>query len=239
MIVFVDIEHPDGHGRSYGEAMLAARTRITYRLEDVSGRHCHLVRYDRVDRGLLDHLGATAVFVSGNSVDPEHYPADALDRFLDLLREIDLPLFGFCGGFQWLALALGADVVPLDAARLPDPDDPRLVTLDDGRPFEHGYHPVTHTPGSEAHPLLRGLGDAPVYRHAHGLHVPTPPSGFVNLASTDATPVQLVAHEYRPVVGSQFHPEYWTDEHPAGRSLIENFLDWAGVSRRSAPAGPA
>jgi gamma-glutamyl-gamma-aminobutyrate hydrolase PuuD len=31
------------------------------------------------------------------------------------------------------------------------------------------------------------------------------------------------------MVGTQFHPEYWTDEHPAGRTLIANFLTWAGL----------
>jgi gamma-glutamyl-gamma-aminobutyrate hydrolase PuuD len=32
-----------------------------------------------------------------------------------------------------------------------------------------------------------------------------------------------------PIVGTQFHPEYWTDEHPAGKILIENFCRWAGL----------
>ena len=49
------------------------------------------------------------------------------------------------------------------------------------------------------------------------------------MASTRATPVQLAVHEERRIVGAQFHPEYWNDEHPDGRTLIANFLRWAGI----------
>ena len=77
MLVFVDFEHASAHERKHGERILAARTRLTYRLEDLAGMHCHLVRYDRIDQHLLDTLGATAIFVSGNSVSPHDYDADS------------------------------------------------------------------------------------------------------------------------------------------------------------------
>jgi len=229
MLVFVDYEHEDGHAGEHGERMLAARTRITYRLEDLAGRRCHLVRYDRIDADLLEAIDATAIFISGNSKDPDHYEVERLEPVMAILREAALPVFGFCGGFQLLALALGADVVPI-RRRSGSDDDPTVVTLPDGRPFEFGFHPIDIDPGAVDHPLLRGLGDRPVVRHAHGLEVPTPPAGFVVMASTPTTTVQLAVHEGRRIVGTQFHPEYWTDEHPAGRTLIANFLRWAGVA---------
>ncbi|MEL7207591.1 MAG: hypothetical protein AAGK32_05070, partial [Actinomycetota bacterium] len=64
-----------------------------------------------------------------------------------------------------------------------------------------------------------------------GLHVPVPPAGFTVVASTPTTPVQLAIDDDRRMVGAQFHPEYWTEEHPAGRTLITNFLRWAGIDR--------
>jgi GMP synthase-like glutamine amidotransferase len=229
MIVFVDYEHIDGHDRSYGQKMLAARTWITYRLEDLAGTHCHLVRYDRIDQAFLDAIGATAIFISGNSVAPDDYTPDALAGIHEILRETELPVFGFCGGFQLIAQALGAEVVAL-----PDSDeasgDPTVITTEDGRPFEYGYHPVELAADHADHPLLAGLGPHPVVRHAHGLHVPQLPDGFTNLASTAATPVQMAIHEGRRIVGTQFHPEYWTEEHPAGRTVIANFLAWSGWS---------
>jgi len=239
MLVFVDYEHADGYLDVHGDQMLAARTRITYRLEDVAGRHCHLVRYDRVDEGLLRTLQASAIFISGNSRDPDDYDPDLVAPVHALLRETELPIFGFCGGFQLIAQAFGADIVPItgDSGQRDDPmvvrlDDPMVVRLDDGRPFEYGYHPIDVAPVASRHPLVAGLGRRPVFRHAHGLHVPNPPEGFETMASTATTPVQLAVHDQRRIVGTQFHPEYWTDEHPAGRTLIANFLAWSGVRAR-------
>lgn len=229
MIVFVDYEHADGHSQAYGQKMLAARTWITYRLEDVADAHCHLVRYDRIDQALLDTIGATAIFISGNSVAPGDYDPDALGPIHAILRDTELPVFGFCGGFQLIAQALGADVVAL-----PDyeeiGDDPTVITTEDDRAFEYGYHPVDLVADHADHPLLAGLGEHPVVRHAHGLHVPGLPDGFTKLASTPATPVQMAVHDDRRIVGTQFHPEYWTDDDPAGRTLIANFLAWSGRS---------
>jgi GMP synthase (glutamine-hydrolysing) len=227
MIVFVDFEHASGRHGKHATDMLAARTRITYRLEDLAQQHCHLVRYDRLDEELLRTLDARAIFVSGNSVTPDAYEPSALEPLLAIIRDTPLPVFGFCGGFQAVALAWGADVVPLTSADA-DPDDDTVLTLDDGRVFEVGYHPIALR-DSASHPLTADLGGA-VMRHAHALHVPTLPDGFVNLASTDSTRHQLAVHDERRIVATQFHPEYWTDEHPAGRTLIANFLTWSGVA---------
>ena len=229
MLVFVDYEHADGFEREHGPKVLAGRTSITYRLEDLAGTHCHLVRYDRVDQALLDKIGATAIFISGNSFAPDDYDPHALEPIHAIIRETELPLFGFCGGFQLIAQALGADIVALPASDGPS-DDPSLVTTKDGRPFEFGYHPVELSVENSGHPLLAGLGKQPIFRHAHGLHVPELPDGFANLASTAATPIQMAVHDERPMVGTQFHPEYWTEEHPDGRTVIANFLAWSGWS---------
>jgi GMP synthase (glutamine-hydrolysing) len=229
MLVFVDYEHSSGWSRTYGERVQAARTWITYRLEDLSGMPCHLVRYDRISQPLLDQLDAKAIFISGNSIDPAAYAPADLEPIHTILRETPLPVFGFCGGFQLVAQALGAKVVPLD----PRPEvveHHTVITMDDGAPFEFGYHPIDLSSASVSHPLLAGISDQAVFRHAHGLHVPSAPTGFEELASTAVTPIQMAAHTERKIVGTQFHPEYWTDEHSAGQRMISNFLSWAGVA---------
>ncbi len=225
MLLFIDYEHADRYGTKFGSRIQAARTWITYRLEDLSGRHCMLVRYDRVTPELVAKLGARALFISGNSADPSQYEPALIQPLHSLVRESGLPVFGFCGGFQLLAEALGSDVVPLDVGVDPVETD-TLVKFDGDRFGEVGYHEIELL-GS--HPLVEGLGPAPVFRHAHGLHVPDPPGGFEVLARTEITPVQLAVDDDRRLVGTQFHPEYWTDEHPAGQTLIENFLRWADL----------
>jgi GMP synthase-like glutamine amidotransferase len=57
------------------------------------------------------------------------------------------------------------------------------------------------------------------------------PDGFVNLARTGVTEHQMMAHTDLPLVGTQFHPEYWTREHVSGARLIENFCASAGIPR--------
>lgn len=251
MLVFVDYEHADCDG-GWIQAIQAARTWITYRLEDLSGLHCMLVRYDRISENLLDRLDARAIFISGQASDPSRYRPEDLAPLQRIVKTSGLPVFGFCGGWQFLAQTLGADLVPIEVDEA-QAETEIVMQWSDG-PAEFGYHPVSievddgglegspiagggtgngpvDVAGRPAggHPLLAGLGPAPVFRHAHALHVPEVPDGFDVVASTPLTPVQMAVDGERRLVGTQFHPEYWTEEHPAGRTLIANFLTWSGV----------
>lgn len=230
MIVFVDYEHADGRTTAWGEKVLAARTWITYRLEDISGRPCHLVRYDRVDADLLDRLGAEAMFISGNGTDPSRYDQESLAPLRSIIAESRLPIFGFCGGFQCIAETLSVPLTPIDVDATTPTELLRPFGTDaDGnvKQGEAGYHPITL---SADHPLLAGIEPLPVVRHAHYLQVPHLPDGFRQLASSPVTPIQMAASDERLMAGTQFHPEYYTDEHPVGRKMIENFLRWADLT---------
>ncbi len=229
MILFVDYEHADGRTSDWGEKVLAARTWITYRLEDISGLPCHLVRYDRIDVELLHRLDAKAVFISGNGTDPASYDQQALDPLRSIIREATLPIFGFCGGFQCISEALGVPLTPITVNEATPPQLLRPFGTDaagNEKQGEAGYHAVTL---DADHQLLAGIDTAPVFRHAHYLQVPALPDGFQTLASSQVTPIQMAVSDERRTVGTQFHPEYYTDEHPAGRTLIENFLRWSSL----------
>jgi hypothetical protein len=60
MIVFVDNEHEKGYESAWGEKLLAARTRIKYRLEDISGEPCLIVRYNHITPDFLRSAPSTA-----------------------------------------------------------------------------------------------------------------------------------------------------------------------------------
>lgn len=211
MILFVDTEpRHDREDRPVSEFLDAARTRLTYKLEDLAGVPVHLVRYTKLTPDLFAQLEIEAVFISGNSAAPGDYGAEAEPLF-ELIRAAQRPTFGFCGGHQLVARALGVD-------------SQRLVDDDGGPGLESGYLPVQLT---AEHELTAGLGVAPVFRQYHSWHVPTVPAGFVNLAESDLSPIQLMVDEDRRIVTTQFHPEYWTRKHPAGRELISAFLRWA------------
>ena len=225
MIVFVDYEHADRYQNGGGQNIQAARTWISYRLEDLSGQPCLLVRWDHISPELLASIDAKAIFISGNGSKPTLYTPAALAPLYGILHASNLPVFGFCGGFQCLSQALGAEMTLLDIAADAEETD-MIKKFPTGHFGEVGYHPIELL---GEHPLLDGLGDAPIFRHAHGLHIPEPPAGFQTLARTAITPVQLAVSDERRMIGTQFHPEYWTDEHPAGKTLISNFLRWAEI----------
>ena len=113
MLIFVDYEHAEMYEKPDMEWLLAARARITYRLEDVSGMPCMLVRYNRISTDLLERLGVRAIFISGQGTDPDRYDPAETAAFAEIIRTSGLPIFGFCGGWQFAATALGASLEPI------------------------------------------------------------------------------------------------------------------------------
>ena len=224
VILYVDNEHASTFERA-GDWLLAARTRITYRLGDLAGDVCLLARYGDVDIDLIERHGIRAMFISGHGAPPEAYDEREREGLREIIRRGDLPVFGFCGGLQFIADAL--DVAPVRMGRVPDGAADPHPDYEPGWITELGYEPVRLVGD---HPLHDGLGATPVFRHAHSYHLPSLPDGFVRLAETDPCPIQLAAHEERPLAGAQFHPEYWTTDNPDGGRLIHNFLRWAGVT---------
>lgn len=225
MILFVDNEHKLGYDKPWGEKLQAARTRIKYRLEDITGDICLMVRYPHATPELIKKYEIRAIFISGNST--KHTLYDEADRIglRTILRDRQLPIFGFCGGFQLMGETYG---VPLELIGPLDPgeEDPFPEGSNPGMKKEFGYEPVRIV---KQHLLLAGLDEAPIVRHAHSWELKAIPEGFDVLAETDTTPIQMMVHRELPLAGTQFHPEYYTDEHPAGRIMIENFCKIAGL----------
>ena len=224
MILFVDNEHASGYKQSWGEFILAARTRITYRLEDITGDTCLLQRYNNVDPDLIDRYAIRAMFISGSGTDKDEYDSAEQEGLREVIRQSTVPIFGFCGGFQVLAETLGAPLERIGEipGGVADPD-PDYVP---GWLKEVGYMPVEL---ASEHELAAGLGEAPVFRQHHNWEIKDLPEGFSNHARSAITEYQMVAHDGLRIMGTQFHPEYYTDEYPAGRVLIENFCRWSGI----------
>ncbi|MFT6762390.1 MAG: GMP synthase-like glutamine amidotransferase [Candidatus Aldehydirespiratoraceae bacterium] len=226
MILFVDYEHASSRGTEWGREIMRLRTEINYKLEDLAGEHCMLVRYDRITDDLVAQLDPTAMFISGNGTNPNRYLESELEASTRLIRSRSVPTFGLCGGFQLMAIAFGVPLTLLGPPRGGEDDQAAA----DASPFasasvtEIGYAPVELL---GEHRLFEGLGDDPVFRHAHMFQVADLPGGFTTVARTELTELQMVVDNEHRMVGAQFHPESWTDEHPAGERLIQNFLDWA------------
>lgn len=156
----------------------------------------------------FDGVGADAVILSG-SFDPwaMHEP-EALGRLRDVVRTYDGPVLGICAGMQLQVEFAGGSVVAAE------------------RGTEIGFGTVDVVDDSD---LFRGLGPRiDVFEH-HTDEVASLPEGFRVLASSATCAVEAIAARDRPWWGTQFHPERWSSEHPAGETILRNFLALAGI----------
>ncbi|MBE7470457.1 MAG: gamma-glutamyl-gamma-aminobutyrate hydrolase family protein [Anaerolineales bacterium] len=225
MLVYVDLEHQRLQQQpELWEESLARRLKHKYRLEELSGDLCLMVRYDRLNPNLLRELQARAVIVSGCHTDFERYSADSLTGLRAVYREAAQPVLGLCAGMQLLAEAYGAEIGPLGPLA-PGEADPYQGAYLSGVKQERGFMPVKV---NNTHRLFAGLPAQPTFFQAHYWEVKALPASFRALAETDLCRVQAIAHRDLPLFGVQFHPEEYDDAHPDGRKVLENFLAIVG-----------
>ena len=111
-------------------------------------------------------------------------------------------MLGICAGMQLQAIFAGG-------------------TIGRSRTGEHGYLPIRVHDGSD---LLRGLPPEAVVFQDHDDEVVVVPAGFHVLASTADCEVQAIADPTRRWWGTQFHPEEFRPEHPAGEEILRAFF---------------
>lgn len=185
-----------------------------------------------------------AVVLSGTLRDFDLYRPDLLARFAEFIRETEYPVLGICGGHQLIGECLGARVITLDDKL---PSEKR-----DGRVVEYQYRLVKITQLDD--PIFAGIRDdqSPRWeRHTkrkqvltvwqnHGLKIDRLPEGFVQLARSYLTEIQMmVLRSKRQLIYTvQFHieksfedfdrfdPTIWDHRNKSrdGRIIFENFL---------------
>jgi GMP synthase (glutamine-hydrolysing) len=167
----------------------------------------HMVSPQRVET-----LNPSHIILSGQSHPWTEYPSESLAGVLEVIRTASQPILGICGGHQQIAIAYGGAVDLI--ARL-EPG-----TGYQGARRERGYGPI-ETEGSG---IFRNLPPRFTVWHSHFDEVKELPMDFRRTAWNDICRVQAMEHIRRPVMGVQFHPELFNDEHPVGARVLENFL---------------
>ena len=231
MICYVDIEHErvlqDAEKRP---TLLIRRREVKLRLEEISGQACLLQHYSRVTCQRLKEWGIQALLMSGCGADWSEYDEADLAEMYRIIQAADLPILGFCGGHQLIALAHGVPLGPM--RRLEAGEKDIYPGLGPGYHKEWDYTPVRVL---KADPIFEGLGEEPVFLEAHYWEVKEVPPGFELLASTDVCRIQAVRRTGTLVYGTQFHPEcyYFSEEEETlyndGRKLLANFFKLAGI----------
>jgi len=72
--------------------------------------------------------------------------------------------------------------------------------------------------------IFSGLPETITVWESHCDEVKSLPPDFVCTATNQVSDIQAMQHTSLPLFGVQFHPELFDEEHPHGRTILENFL---------------
>jgi GMP synthase (glutamine-hydrolysing) len=143
-----------------------------------------------------------AVVISGSDAPWADHDHNELERLRDFAARCGRPVLGICAGMQLLAQCLGGSV-------------------DHAVERESGYQPVQV---DQPEGLFSGLPEQITVYQSHTDEITTLPTDFRVLASSRQSRIQAIAADSLGFWGTQFHPERATEEHPAGRVVLENFF---------------
>lgn len=115
------------------------------------------------------------------------------------IKKLDIPLLGICAGHQILAYIHGAKIL---------------------HEKEIEKSPKLQLEKCVDHPLLKGIGKKFTMFELHRDSVQLP-KNFTNLATSPTCKNQIIAHNKKPLFGSQAHPERSGRN---GTKLLNNFL---------------
>ena len=246
MICYVDIEHEKALQNAEKRAVHQAHcTDVKLRLEEISGDACLVQHCKRVTQQWLWELGIKALIISGNTTDWAEYDEADLLKLSRIIRNAGLPIIGFCGGCQLIAMAHGNHHLgPM--RRLREGEEDSCEEYAPGYFKEWGFVPMRLL---KADPLFDGLEETPRFLAAHYWEIKETPPGFELLASSNSCRIQAIKQTGKQVYGTQFHPEAYTEGqtnrssclidlvYPAGyveeeldgRRLLVNFFRLSGV----------
>ena len=170
--------------------------------------------FKNVSPELVRALKPSHVILSGQSHPWDKYEARDLASVFYVIREARQPILGVCGGHQQIALAFGARV---DLIERIDPGEGY-----DGALRERGFCSVDLE--GETNSIFENLPGKLTVWESHCDEVKDLPNDFTRTATNDVSAIQAMQHTSLPLFGVQFHPELFDEEHPHGRTILENFL---------------
>jgi GMP synthase-like glutamine amidotransferase len=199
VVDFVVTEHPAAMTRPLKRHYETIRRQ----LEQLAGAPVRSRPYVAAD----DFTAVAAVVLSGSFAPWALHDRAALARLAASVGRFDGPVLGICAGMQLQMMFAGGTIAQRER---PAVGYGTIDVLDEGG-------------------LLGGLGvAATVYEH-HSYNVIAPPEGFAVLARSGDCAVEAVAAPERRWWGTQFHPERFDEQNPAGERVLRNFFMLAGL----------
>jgi GMP synthase (glutamine-hydrolysing) len=166
---------------------------------------------------LVKSLSPSHIILSGQSHPWDEYSSESLAGIFYVIRTAPQPILGVCGGQQQMALAFGA---PVDLIERLAPGEGYQ-----GAFRERGFCEVELKAENEAgREIFQGLPTTLTVWESHCDEVKELPVDFICTATNEVSRIQAMQHTSRPLFGVQFHPELFDEDHPNGRTILENFL---------------
>jgi GMP synthase (glutamine-hydrolysing) len=171
--------------------------------------------FNNITPEFVKTLAPSHIILSGQSHPWNQYSSESLAGIFYVIRQAPKPILGVCGGQQQMALAFGARVDLIE----------RIAPGEgyEGAFRERGFASVDLTIEGDS-VLFAGLPEKISVWESHCDEVKELPADFIRTATNNVSEIQALQHMSLPLYGVQFHPELFDDEHPHGRTILENFL---------------
>ncbi len=225
VICLLDTEHPEVVAADLAKKGAEQYKNRLFRkdLQRLAGVPCILLHYTQATRKEIAHPQLKALVITARA---KTLSKQQDDELFAIIREVQVPTLGICGGHQLIAMAYGGKYSPMRKLK-PGEADPR-PQYHPGLFKEWGFMNVNVV---RQDPLFAGFGERLMIREFHAFEVTTLPAEFDVLASTAECRVEAMRHKEKPLYGTQFHPERYDAEHRDGEVLLKNFLRLAGLPK--------
>lgn len=170
--------------------------------------------YKDVTLERVRELAPSHIILSGQSHPWSIYTEESLAGVFNVIHKAEQPTLGICGGHQQIALSFGAT----------------LGIMNRERPGE-GYEGAVKVRGfydveTNGEGIFDEMPRTLTVWESHYEEVKELPTDFELLASSETCRIEAMRHKTRPLFSVQFHPELFDEEHPQGKRILENFLNF-------------
>ncbi len=227
MILIVSMSKPEEHDNT------STRGDLKRKFEKLTGAPALVQHYSEITPKLVDSLPIRAIFISGSGCPWPEVDCRKLDGLYDVMKNTEIPTHGACAGHQLLGFLFNAEDFHT-VTRLEDEYMRRLgpgepVSVSDKHPGWYCQSGMYEIEILRQDPVFAGFGDTLTVSESHFCEVKTLPPDFIHLARDDNCEIQAMKHKDRPIYGTQFHPEAWTETYPDGKQFMQNFFRIAGL----------
>jgi GMP synthase-like glutamine amidotransferase len=227
MILIVSMSKPDEHDNT------STRGDLKRKFEKLTGTPALVQHYSDITPALVDSLSLDAIFITGSGCRWPEVDPRKLDGLYDVMLRTEIPTHGACAGHQLLGFFFNAEdfhkVERLEDEYVRKLGPGEAVSVSDKHPGQFAEQGIFEMEILAQDPIFEGFDGSLLVSESHFCEVKTLPPDFIHLARNENTEIQAMKHRDRPIYGTQFHPEAWTEKFTDGKRFMENFFRIAGL----------